>query len=72
MKLRYRKPQEIAVRYGKSARTIRDWITHGCPSGGSVIHLPAMKAGKGWLISEHDLEFFDLRLKQASPRLELE
>lgn len=68
----YRKPHEVAARYGKSARTIRDWIIRGCRCGASVIHLSAMKAGKGWLISENDLELFDLRLKQATTRLELE
>lgn len=72
MKKRFIKPDEVAVRYGRSSRTIREWITNGCRSGASIVTLPAMKAGKGWLIAEEDLEIFDLRLKRATTSLALD
>lgn len=72
MKKRFCKPEDVGIRYGKSARTIRDWITRGCRCGASLVMLPAVKAGRGWLIEESDLEVFELRLKHATPRIEVD
>lgn len=57
---------DIAVRFGRSPRTIRDWIAHGCATPNGRIALPAIRAGKKLTIQSEDLELFEARLRAGS------
>lgn len=41
--------KEVAKKFRKHPRTIRDWITRGCPASGTRVKLPATKLGKSCL-----------------------
>ena len=41
---------EVARRFKRSERTIRDWIRHGCPTPDGLIRMEAAKVGKRWLV----------------------
>ena len=61
-------------RLGRSARTIRAWITEGCPTPKGRVRLPAMKLGREWQVTEEGLAVFEARARLSSdkPGLDLE
>lgn len=65
---KYLSVAEVASRHGRSPRTIRDWIAHGCATPTGRIALPAIRAGKKLTIEIDDLELFEARLRRASSR----
>lgn len=56
---RYQTVQELADRLDVSEATVRHWIKSG--------ELRAIDIGKGWRISDTDLELF-LRARETTPR----
>ena len=59
---------------GRSARTIRAWMTEGCPTPKGRMRLPAMKLGREWQATEGGLAVFEARARLSSdkPDLDLE
>ena len=57
--------QEVAKKFRKSPRTIRDWITHGCPAAGQRVKLPATKLGKTWSVTEEQIAVFEVRARSS-------
>lgn len=69
---RYHSVAGVATRFGRSPRTIRDWIATGCVTPSGRIRLPAIRAGKALMIDDEDLELFELRLRRATARPSLD
>jgi hypothetical protein len=65
---KYLSVEEVARRHGRSPRTIRDWIAHGCVTPNGRLVLPAIRAGKKLTIEIDDLEIFEARLRRAGSR----
>lgn len=65
--------REIAALLDRSPRTIRDWITTGCPTAGKLVLLDAVKMGRWWSVSEESLVLFQHRVAREAaadrPRL---
>ncbi len=59
---RYLTVEEVAERLRRHPRTIRNWISEGCPTEGGKVLLAATKAGKGWLIHSECLSNFEHRI----------
>lgn len=72
MQQQYLSVKDVATRLGKSTRTIRDWIATGCPTPSGRVSLPAFRAGKGHLIDADDLDIFEVRLRRAGGRRDLD
>jgi len=53
----------LATRYKLSPRTIREWITRGCPTPNGVVRLPAMRIGTSWMVREEDCLLFENRTR---------
>lgn len=65
--------QELAPLFGRSPRTIRDWIETGCKTPNGCVRLEAVKIGRWWSVSEDALVLFHHHLKtQAIARQSLE
>lgn len=65
--------QELAPLFGRSPRTIRDWIETGCKTPNGCVRLEAVKIGRWWSVSEDALVLFRHHLKaQAITRPTLE
>ena len=62
---RYHGVSDLARRFGRPPRTIRDWLAQGCPVAGERIALPATLVGKRLLVADEDLERFEWRLRRA-------
>jgi excisionase family DNA binding protein len=56
---RYQTVQEVAARLEVAEATVRQWIKSGAPR--------AIDIGKGWRISDTDLEHF-LKARETAPR----
>lgn len=57
--------KEVAKKFRKHPRTIRDWITRGCPASGTRVKLPATKLGKSWSVTEEQLALFEVRARSS-------
>jgi hypothetical protein len=55
--------RELAARYRRSPRTIRDWIERGCPTPDGRVRLPAMRLGRAWVVREEDRMLFEHRIR---------
>lgn len=53
---------EVAARLGRSPRTLREWIVHGCPSNDGPIRLDAIRLGRCWMVRVEWLDAFEERL----------
>ena len=62
----------VARAFGRKPRTIRDWITKGCPTPGGLVRLPADKLGRRWSVSDEDLALFRHRVRPQDGRPELD
>jgi hypothetical protein len=66
--------QEVAPLFGRSPRTIRDWIETGCKTPNGCVRLKAMKIGRWWSVPEEELVLFRHRLSHhasvARPSME--
>lgn len=62
---RYHSVNDLAARFGRPPRTVRDWLAHGCPVAGSRVALPATLVGKRLLVADDDLAAFEHRLHRA-------
>jgi len=72
-KIRYHSIKELARRFGRSERTVRDWTSCGCATRSGRLVLPALKAGKKLMVEDEALAVFELRLRRAStPRPDLD
>lgn len=70
---RYLKVDEVAARFRRSSRTIRDWINTGCPTPNGLVRLEAVKLGKSWEIHPEKLAIFEIRVRPGRrPELDLE
>ncbi|AQS49822.1 hypothetical protein BMG03_10150 [Thioclava nitratireducens] len=56
---RYCETDELAVRFRRHTRTIRDRIQKGCPVNGRRLKLPATRLGKKWQVREDWLVLFE-------------
>ena len=63
---------EVARRFKRSPRTIRDWISHGCPTGGGLVQLEAARVGRSWLVRDDWLERFEFRVFSRPDRTDLD
>lgn len=63
---------QVAKHYGVSPRTIRDWISTGCPTPNGPIKLQAAKYGRSWKFTEEDLLLFEHRVRPRQGRLDLD
>ena len=63
---RYHSIKELARRFGRSERTVRDWTSCGCATRSGRLVLPALKAGKKLMVEDEALAVFELRLRRAS------
>jgi transposase len=64
---------EVAARFRRDPRTIRDWINKGCPTaGGQKVKLGAGRFGKSWEVSSEDLEIFELRVRRRPGSADIE
>lgn len=54
----------VADRFGRSSRTIREWIVHGLQPHG--LRLPAVRVGREWRVSESDLYAFEQELARRA------
>ncbi|MEI4233432.1 helix-turn-helix domain-containing protein [Roseovarius sp. D22-M7] len=57
---------EVARKFRRHPRTIRDWILKGCPTPGGSVKLPATKLGKEWCVTEEQLALFEVRARSSS------
>lgn len=67
--------RNLARRFGRSERTIRDWTQAGCATAQGRVVLSAIKAGKKLMVADEALAVFELRLRRAStlrPDLDLD
>lgn len=74
-KRKYHSVKQVARRFGRSERTIRDWMHTGCATAKGRIVLTAIKAGKKLMVEDEALAIFELRLRRAStdrPDLDLD
>ena len=62
---RYLTIDEVARKLRRHPRTIRDWITKGCPTERGRVALAATKAGKGWLVHPEWLALFEHRIRPS-------
>lgn len=60
---RYLTVEDAATRLRRHPRTIRDWITKGCPTMRGRVSLEATKAGKSWLVHPDWLALFEHRIR---------
>lgn len=65
-KRKYHSIRDVARRFGRSERTIRDWTKIGCATRAGDIVLPAIKAGRRLMIEDEALAIFELRLRRTS------
>ena len=64
----YHDVRAVARRFGRSPRTVRDWIAHGCPTPGGLVRLEAARVGRRWMIRDDWLERFEFRVVSSVPR----
>ncbi|NIZ62339.1 DNA-binding protein [Sedimentitalea sp. CY04] len=63
---------EIADIFGRNPRTIRDWITKGCPTAGGTVRLRATKLGRSWDIKDEWLLLFEHRIRPDDEKPEFD
>lgn len=69
---RYLTVEEVAEILRRSPRTIRDWITDGCPTDRGRVRLEAAKLGRSWSIREDWILVFEARVRPPLSRAALE
>lgn len=60
---RYLTLAEVAAVLRRSPRTIRDWVTTGCPTPHGRIQLEAVKLGRAWTVRQDWLVVFEHRVR---------
>ncbi|MET4128373.1 helix-turn-helix domain-containing protein [Roseovarius sp. MBR-6] len=60
---RYLTIEEIAKRFRRHPRTIRDWITKGAVTPRGRVFLDATKPGKSWLVHPDWLALFEDQIR---------
>lgn len=69
----YHTTAEAAAHLRCSARTVRDWINHGCPTDDGVERLNGFKRGrKTLLIPDEELWDFEARIRPTGGRPDLD
>lgn len=69
---RYLTVEEVAKILRRSPRTIRDWITDGCPTPQGRVRLEAAKLGKSWTVRADWLALFEFRVRPPVGRTALD
>lgn len=62
----------VARRFGRSPRTIRDWIDKGCVTPRGRVRLQAARVGRRWLVRTEWLEVFEARVMRPFERPDAE
>lgn len=69
---RYYDTKELAQRFRRNPRTVRNWITDGCPTENRLVKITARKFGKSWSVREDDLVLFEHQVRPLSGRPDLD
>ncbi len=68
----YYDTEEVARRFRRSPRTVRNWILDGCPTENGLVKISARKFGKKWAVREDDLVLFEHQVRPIFGRPELD
>ena len=60
---RYLTVEEVAAILRRSPRTIRGWISTGCPTPRGPVRLEAVKLGRAWMVRPDWLAVFEHRVR---------
>jgi transposase len=71
-KTKYYSTEEVAEVFGRTPKTIRNWISKGCPTPNGLVKLDACKLGKSWEVKDEWLALFEFRVRPHGGRPDLD